>query len=564
MVTPIEPRPVLRPAAEVFLAGGPGSSSRFLHTPTLAKAVGGVARRPRTLVRKSASLAGELVQVARGRSTVQPPRSDKRFSDVAWTQNGLFRRLMQTHVAVEQAINELLDDTDLSWREDRQARYIVANVFGAVSPTNFPLTNPAVLKRAIDTGGQNFVAGARRFAKDMSTVPRLPTTVDVDAFEVGRDLAVTPGEVVYRDEVLEILQYGAQTDTVHERPVIIVPPTINKYYVLDLAPGRSFVAHLLEAGMQVFMISWRNPDASCAGYDLDTYAQSILDVRRVVSEITNSDDVHIVGACSGGILSCAALGVLQVRGELDGVKSLTLLVCALDASEAGTTSALVGHENAAMAVALSAKRGYLDGRSLTEVFAWLRPNDLIWRYVVDNYLLGNPLPTFDILYWNQDTVRLSAGLHYDFVKLALDNALVRPGAQRVLGKPVDLRAVDVDSYVLAGSADHIVPWESAYRSTQLLGGTKRFVLSTSGHIQALVNPPHPKSRSTFRVGETPETPEDPTVWAEDATLENGSWWSDHAQWLTARSGERVPAPEEFGSAEHPPIGAAPGVYVLQD
>lgn len=564
MATPVETRPILRPAAEIFLAGGSGSSSRFLHTPTLAKAVGGVIGRPRTLARTSVSLTGQLVQVARGRSKVQPPRSDKRFADVAWTENGLFRRLMQTHVAVEQAVNELLDEADLSWRADRQARYIVSNLFAAISPTNFPLTNPAVLKRAIDTGGQNFVAGARRFAKDMSSEPRLPTTVDVDAFEVGRDLAVTPGEVVYRDDVVEILQYGSQTDTVYERPVLIVPPTINKYYVLDLAPGRSFAAHLLDAGIQVFMISWRNPDASCAAYDLDTYAQAIIDARRVVSEVSGSDDVHIVGACSGGIVSCAALGVLKARGELEGVKSITLLVCALDSSEAGTTSALVGHENAAAAVALSAKRGYLDGRSLTEVFAWLRPNDLIWRYVVDNYLLGNPLPAFDILYWNQDTVRLSAGLHYDFVKLALDNALIRPGAQRVLGKPVDLRAVDIDSYVLAGSADHIVPWEGAYRSTRILGGTKRFVLSTSGHIQALVNPPHPKSRSTFRVGETSDTPDDPTVWVEDAKLENGSWWGDHAHWLIERSGERVPAPDELGSAEHPSIGAAPGVYVLQD
>lgn len=564
MAEPIETRTVLRPAAEIFLAGGPGSSSRFVHAPTLAKALAGVIGKPRTIAKKSSAAIGELGRVVRGTSTVGPPRGDHRFSDEAWTGNGLFRRLMQTHVVLEQTVNDVLDEADLSWRADRQARYIVSNVFAATAPTNFPLTNPTVLKRVIDTGGTNFVAGARRFADDMSSVPRLPTTVDVEAFTVGEDLATTPGAVVYRDDVLEILQYEARTDEVHGTPVLIVPPTINKYYVLDLAPDRSFAAHLVEAGFSVFMVSWRNPDASCAGFDLDTYAQAVLDARRATAEIADSDDVHVVAACSGGIVSSAALGALAARDELDGARSLTLLVCALDSSEAGTTSALVGHENAAAAVALSAKDGYLDGKALTQVFAWLRPNDLIWRYVVDNYLLNKPLPAFDILFWNQDTVRLAAGLHHDFVRLALDNALVRPGTLRVLGRPVDLRDVDIDSYVVAGSADHIVPWESAYRSTHVLGGSTRFVLSTSGHIQALVNPPHPKSRSTFRVDESSSAPSDPGQWAETATLVNGSWWADHAEWLAARSGERVPAPKELGSAAHPPIGRAPGGYVLQD
>jgi polyhydroxyalkanoate synthase len=269
--------------------------------------------------------------------------------------------------------------------------------------------------------------------------------------------------------------------------------------------------------------------------------------------------VHLNGVCSGGIISAGVLGHLAARGRLDEIASLTLLVAALDNARAGTASALIGRETAAAAVADSARRGYLDGQALSGVFTWLRPNDLVWNYVVNNYLLGKDPPAFDVLFWNQDTVRLAAGLHRDFIHLALGNSLAHRGALEVLGTPVDLTAVDLDSYIVAGSTDHIIPWENAYRSTQMLRGEPRFVLSTSGHIQALVNPPSDESRSSYRVADAcPETPE---AWSERAATRTGSWWPDYDEWLAGRSGELKPAPKRLGSRDYRALGKAPGTYV---
>ena len=286
--------------------------------------------------------------------------------------------------------------------------------------------------------------------------------------------------MVLRTDVFELIHYRPQTAEVREVPLLVVPPTINKYYVLDLAPGRSLAEHLVREGQQLFTISWRNPDVLQGHFDLDTYAQAVLEARAAVAAIARQPAVHLMAACSGGIICAGALGHLVDGGDLGGVASLALLVCALDNARAGTVAALTSRELAAAAVAESARKGYLDGKALAGVFAWLRPNDLIWSYVVNNYLLGKEPPAFDVLYWNQDTVRLAAGLHRDFVRIALDNPLTRPGALRVLGSGVDLGAVDVDSYVVAGANDHIIPWEQAYRSTQLFGGRSRFVLSTAG------------------------------------------------------------------------------------
>jgi poly(3-hydroxyalkanoate) synthetase len=288
----------------------------------------------------------------------------------------------------------------------------------------------------------------------------------------------------------------------------------------------------------------------------------MLEARAAVAEITKQPAVHLNAACSGGIIAAGSLGHLATTGSLADVASLTLLVCALDNARAGTTSALVNRELAAAAVAESARKGYLDGRALAGVFAWLRPNDLIWSYVINNYLLGKDPPAFDILYWNQDSVRLAAGLHRDFIRIALDNSLTQPGGLTVLDSPVDLAAVDVDSYVVAGSSDHIIPWQNAYRSTQLLGGNSRFVLSTSGHIQALVNPPaddRSQSRASYRVADT--NPAATDEWLGQAATHQGSWWPDYVQWLAERSGELIPAPKRLGSARHKALGKAPGSYV---
>jgi polyhydroxyalkanoate synthase len=536
---------------------------RFIQPRVIAGVAAGAVRHPRSIRRRASGLGTELARVAAGRSTQAPAKGDRRFADPAWEKNWLLRRVMQGYLAVGATVDGVIGDAELDWQTERQARFAASNVLDALAPTNFPWSNPAVLRAIIDEGGANLARGARRFAADVSWPPRLPQSVDTDGFEVGGNLASSRGSVVLRTDVFELIQYKPTTAEVREVPLLLVPPTINKYYVLDLAPGRSMVEYLVASGQQVFIISWRNPGGEQGHFDLDTYADAVLEARQTVAGITGQGAVHINAACSGGIITAGALGHLAADGSLADVASLTLFVCALDNEQAGTVGALTSREAAAAAVAESARRGYLDGQALAGVFAWLRPNDLVWNYVVNNYLLGRKPPSFDVLYWNQDAVRLAAGLHRDFVRLALDNSLTRAGALEVLGSPVDLEQVDVDSYIVAGLNDHIVPWRNAYQSTRLLGGEKRFVLSTSGHIQALVNPPGregAESRSSYRVAN--EHPADPQAFLDQAAKLPGSWWPDYVQWLQQRSGDLQPAPKKLGGGGHRALGKAPGTYVL--
>jgi polyhydroxyalkanoate synthase subunit PhaC len=546
-----------RAAIEVLLTdASAGDSDRFVRPVAAAKVVAGLARRPLTTTRAVGGLGAEFARVASGSSTLRPAKRDRRFADPAWEGNWLLRRLLQAYLAAGATVDELIDDAHVDWRTERNARFAAGNVLDALAPSNYPWSNPTVLKTIVDEGGANLARGLRRFLSDF---PGLPATVDRDAFTVGENLAATPGSVVLRDEVFELIEYAPRTDMVRAAPLLFVPPTINKFYVLDLAPGRSMVEYLVAQGQRVFAISWRNPTAAQGHFDFDAYAAAVLEARDAVAEISGRRAVHINAACSGGMISAGAVGHLAGSGRLGDVASFALMVCALDNEQAGTASALTSRELAAAAVAESARRGYVDGQALAGVFTWLRPNDLVWNYVVNNYLLGKAPPAFDVLYWNQDTVRLAAGLHRDFIRIGIDNAFTQPGELVTLGTPVDLGAVDVDNYIIAGSTDHIIPWENAYRSTQLLGGATRFVLSTSGHIQALVNPPAENSRASYRIaGEHPATAD---AWLEGAATQPGSWWPDYSAWLAERSGELVRAPAKLGSRAHKPTAKAPGSYV---
>ncbi len=552
--------PAAAPLDTLLAEGSAGGPPRFVSLGTAARAAAALARRPRRVGRRALRLGGELAGIAAGRSERAPERSDRRFGDRAWQSNWLFRRIMQATLATDDAVERLIDDAELDWRDDRQVRFAAHNLLSALAPPNFPWSNPTVLKEVVEQGGANFVSGARRFVSDMSSSPRLPKSVDTSEFEVGKNLAVTPGAVVLRNEVLELIQYEPQTKRVREQPLLIVPPTINRYYILDIAPGKSLTEWLVQQGQQVFMISWRNPDADQGHFDLDTYVQAVADAREAVAEITGQERVHAMGACAGGIFVAGLMGHLAATDRLSSeIASATLMVCLLDNHRAGTVTAMASRDLAAAAIAESERKGYLDGAALAEVFAWLRPNDLVWSYWVNNYLLGKDPPAFDVLYWNQDSVRLAAGLHRDFVNIALDNSFTQPGALDVLGTPIDLGAVELDSYVLAGIDDHIVSWENAYRTTQLLGGKSRFVLSTSGHIQSFVNPPSPESRSSYRTAT--KNPKSADQWMKGASKESGSWWSDYDDWLGERSGKTVPAPKKLGSANHKRIAKAPGSYV---
>ena len=518
----------------------------------------GLARHPRKVVGRTAGLAAELTRVGVGRSELAPGPKDRRFTEDAWSKNPFLRRTLQGYLATGQAVRGLVDDADLGWGDDQRMGFIVDNLVEASAPSNNPFLNPRVLKRVIDTGGGNLVEGGRRLVRDFATPPRVPSMVEPDAFEVGVDVAVTPGAVVLRTEVFELIQYTPTTAKVREVPVLIVPPTINKYYVIDLAPQRSLVEHLVAQGQQVYCISWRNPDVRHAGWGLDTYAAAILEAMSTAASISRQPRTAIFGICSGGMIASMVLAHLAAIGEQDRVAAFSLAVTVLDQEQAGLPSALLSHKVAAASTRASAEKGYLDGRALAEVFAWLRPNDLIWNYWVNNYLLGHAPKAFDILFWNADPVRMTAGMHRDFMDLAIRNALVTPGASRLLGTDVDLGAATVDSYVVAGIADHLCKWESCYRTTQLLGGESRFVLSTSGHIAAMVNPPANPKASFQTSSSNPPAAAD---WLAGATKVRGSWWDDYSAWLSERTGDLRGKPRRLGSAAYEPLCEAPGTYV---
>jgi polyhydroxyalkanoate synthase len=547
---------------------GPGR--RFFPGQSALRFAWALAGQPGLVASRAGGLAAELARVAGGGSAVAPGAKDRRFADPAWSANPLLRRVMQAYLATGSTALGLVEDVPLEWRDAERMRFAVSNLIDALAPSNSPLLSPEAWKAAIDSGGGSLVSGARNLVSDLSSAPRVPSMVPAGAFTVGTDLAVSPGAVVTRTPLYELIQYQPSTETVSEVPLLIVPPTINKFYILDLAPGRSMVEYLTSQGQQVFVMSWRNPDARHAAWGMDEYVQAIIDAAGVAAGIRGTDAVHLLAACSGGILAAVAAALQPAAAGGGGagaadeatawprLASLGLLVTMLDQSRTDSVGALVDESMADAAIAASARTGYLDGRRLAEVFAWLRPGDLIWNYWVNNYLLGREPAKFDILFWNADTTRMTAGLHRDFVRAAVANSLAEPGGLTVLGTEVDLARVTVDSYVVAGVADHICPWQSCYRSAQLLGGKTRFVLSTSGHIAALVNPAGNK-KSSYQVGD--DVTADAAHWQQSAPTAQGSWWPDYAAWLGERSGAQVPAPAMLGSEQFSVIEAAPGSYV---
>ncbi len=554
-----------------------GMVRRFRPDGSMARFGLRLASRPQQVTRRMAGLAKDLGEIAAGRSQIAPPAKDRRFADRAWTANPLLRRLVQAYLATGTCALALVDDADLGWRDAERVGFVVRNLVDAAAPSNNPLISPEAWKAVIDTGGRSVPRGLRALAADLAAPPRVPSMVSPDAFEVGRDLAVTPGAVVRRTEICELIQYAPAIDQVHQYPVLIVPPTINKYYITDLAPGRSMVEFLVSQGHQVFAISWRNPDARYYDWGLDAYGQAVVESLDAARAVCGAAKASVLALCSGGIIALMVAAHLRDAGRLDSLASLFLGVTVLDQGQDGTTAALADERTVELAVALSRRRGYLDGRSLAEVFAWLRPNDLIWSYWVNNYLRGEKPAPFDILYWNADTTRLPARLHRDFIDVIMGSALAKRDAATMLGSPVDLSAVDVDAYVLAGSGDHLCPWQSCYRSAQLLGGDVRFVLSSSGHIASMVNPPGNR-KTRFQVAAEPlagwsgptgcsgptgkQSLPGPDDWLHVAGTVAGSWWPDYSSWLAERGGGVKDAPAVLGAAKFPPLDPAPGRYVF--
>ena len=530
--------------------------------PSLRQAASGLATamsQGTTVPREASRLGVELTRIAWGRSDVAPARGDRRFTDPAWTSNPLFRMIQQSYLASAQALDRIVAEMGdrRGGTAAEQAQFAANILVSAAAPTNFLMSNPAALKHAFDTGGMSLARGARNFAHDVRHNGAMPSMIEPGAFEVGRDLAVTPGAVVAHDAVAEVLQYDPATDTVFQRPVLIVPPPIGRFYFLDLRPGRSFVEYAVGRGLQTFMLSWRNPTAEQSQWDLDTYAGAVSAAIETIREITGSADVNVIGFCAGGIIATALLNHLAATGD-QRVHSMSYAVTLLDFGLRAPISAFSGRGLIAFAGRRSRRTGIITSRQMGRAFTWLRPDDLVFNYWVNNYLMGDKPPAFDILAWNADGTNLPGALHGQFLDIFRDNSLARPGALSVLGTPLRLRAITVPAFVAGAIADHLTPWQGCYRTTQLLGGPSTFVLSHSGHIASLVNPPgNPKAH--YWTGGPPGA--DPEQWLARAERHQGSWWEAWSDWVMARAGDRRPRPEALGSERYPVLSAAPGRYV---
>jgi polyhydroxyalkanoate synthase len=517
--------------------------------------------RPRAIAAETVQLGRDLVEITRGTDRITPEPRDRRFADPAWTDNPGYRRLGQGYLAWAAALQRLVDRLEAEgadWRDVERARFTINALTSTAAPTNTLLGNPAALKRALETGGSSVVRGTKALVSDVLHNGGLPTQTDRSAFRVGRNLGMTPGAVVYRDDVIELIQYSPSTEKVRERPLVVVPPPIGRYYFLDLRPGRSFVEHAVAQGLQVFMISWRNPTRKQAHWDLDTYAERVRRAVAVARQVTGSPDANTVGFCAGGIVMTTLLNHLAAVGD-DSVHSAAYGVTLLDFDSQAPIGAFAGRSTVGLARRVSRARGVIPARSMGSVFTWMRPDDLVFGYLVNQWLMGEAPPAFDVLEWNADGTNLPAALHEQFLRVFRENTLSRPGAETVLGTPVDLGRITVPTFVVGAVTDHITPWKGTYRTTHLLSGPTEFVLSSSGHIQSLVNPPgNPKM--SYWTGGAPGA--DPEEWRAAADRHTGSWWDHWAQWTVARSGDEVPAPAQPGSADHPAQEAAPGLYVL--
>ncbi len=488
---------------------------------------------------------------------VEPAPGDRRFHAAAWREQPFFALMMQSYLLYGEYLRELAHLAPLPPDEKRRLEFATRQYVDALAPTNFPATNPEVIARAIATEGESLVQGLHNLAAD-ARKGRI-TMTDESAFAVGRDLAATPGSVVYRNELIELVQYDATTPTVFRRPLVIVPPCINKYYILDLKPANSFVRYAVAQGHTVFVVSWRNVPPELGTLTWDDYVeQGVFTAMRVAREITGSKTVNALGFCVGGTLLASALAVMAARRDAS-VASTTLLTTMLDFADPGDIGVYVSREVLAAREPQLAAGQRVQGSELAGAFASLRANELVWNYVVGNYLKGETPPAFDLLHWNADSANLPGPMYVYYLRnLYLDNLLRERGALTMAGEPVDLHRITMPVYVYASRDDHIVPWRAAYRTTSLVGGDAAFVLGASGHIAGVINPPQPPRRNYWTNDLVTDDPDD---WFARAQSVPGSWWPHWARWLAAHGGTQQPAPRGTGSDAHPPLAPAPGDYV---
>ena len=495
-----------------------------------------------------------------GEPVIRPEAGDRRFSSKEWSSSPVFDYIRQSYLLNADYLKKLTDALPISdSRAKARAQFLTRQYVDAMAPSNFAATNPEFIRLAIDTNGESIAAGIRNLLDDLQK-GRISVTDDT-AFEVGRNLAVTPGSVIYENELIQLIQYSPQTPKVHQRPLLIVPPCINKFYIMDLQPESSLVRFAVEHGITVFLVSWRNVSASLAHYTWDNYVdEGVLTALDVVRKVTKVQKPNVLGFCVGGTLLTSALAVACGRGE-DPVESLTLLTTLLDFSDAGDLSCLVDETSVAAREASIGRGGLLRGQELANVFSSLRANDLVWQYVVGNYLKGGKPPVFDLLYWNADSTNLPGPfLSWYLRNMYLENNLRVPGKLSISGVKVDLGKINASAYLLATREDHIVPWTGAYMVRRLLGGESTFVLGASGHIAGVINPAGKNKRSYWAGNSTATAPEE---WLESAEERKGSWWWHWIEWLKGRSGKEIAARGKLGNANYPPSEPAPGRYVKE-
>ena len=514
-------------------------------------------------VRLAAGTAGAL-QGAAGRllgtkgGTSAPPVKDMRFADEAFANHPFFYLIHQMYLVNQRFALELLDSATLRPEQERKARFAAQFLIDALAPTNTLLGNPAALRKAMQTGGKSVVEGLRNMAHDVRYNGGWPAQVDSSGFQVGENMAITPGKVVYRSDLIELIQYQPQTATVYETPLLFCPPWINKYYIMDLAPQKSLIEWAIQHGHTCFAISYRNPDESMRETSFDDYLmKGPRDAVRVVREITGAKQVNTLSVCLGGTLTAIALAYDAAIGD-DSIKTASFLNTHTDFSQPGILGAFTDEASVVALEKRMAKKGYLEASHMAHTFDAIRANDLVFQYVVNNWLMGEKPPAFDLLAWNNDSTRMPAKMHSTYLRSCYLRNEFSQGKLVVGGITLDPGAVTVDAYVLSAVDDHIVPWISAYKTARLLGGENRFVLSTSGHIAGIVNPPSPKAKHWTN----PELPEDPQEWIAGATLHQGTWWQDWIEWIATRAGTMIDAPQQVGSTTYPILCDAPGTFVL--
>ena len=494
-----------------------------------------------------------------------PDPGDRRFTSDAWSKNPYFDALKQAYLLSTKAVMDTIDAAEgLDPSTRRRIKFFAKQFCDAMSPTNIPWLNPEVLEATLRTGGTNLQQGLQNVARDAQQNEGRVALVDQSAFEVGRNVATTAGKVVFRNELIELIQYAPTQERVFARPLVIVPPWINKFYILDLQSENSFVKYASDAGRNTFVISWRNPDSSLRDLTMADYLRlGPLTACRVAAEIAGSENADIIGYCIGGTLTAMLLAYLARTGS-PLVATATFFAALVDFTEPGEIAAFLSDEALATIDEQMKETGFLSGRAMADTFNLLRANDLIWSVAVNRYLLGKDAPAFDLLYWNSDATRIPAAVHsYYLRRMYRDNDLVKPDALEADGVPLDLHRVVLPTYCVATSEDHIAPWRSVYRMTQLFAGETVFRLGASGHIAGIISQPGKKKAAWWGTPPGTPNPPDPDAWLAAAPKHEGSWWPDWTAWLAERSGETVPAPAELGSARYAPLGDAPGTYVLE-